>query len=219
MKRNLATIATLLACTITAGTVKAQVIWSEDFEGTGINDGSFSITSTWGGTFSGADSSGNGELLNDTSDSSGWLNDPGNVTGNIFATLRNGSIREANTGQVFTDNTLYTLSFTHFRRNDLVGDEARVEITAADGTVLVGQTFASVSSVDTFVTRTIMWTTNGGTEIGQGIFIKAIDPDTEGNTIQAGYDNFSLSALAVPEPSTALLFLLGAAALIGLRRR
>lgn len=203
-------LAGILACL--AMPVNAAVIYSQNFESTGVTDGAFvSGWTTTGFTFG----TNNGYLLNPTGSGSVWLNPVPAELGNIFATLPQGALATGNTGQKFVAGQAYELTFTHFRRDDTSG--LGVIASIGNSTVALSSTnFSAVTATDTFLTRTVNYTATVG-DAGQDIFIRLGQTGTLSNSLQAGIDNIALAT--VPEPSTAALLGISlAAAMLGAGR-
>lgn len=203
-----------LALSTTAS--NAAEIFSEDWESTGIADGTFDGGAGWAGSAFTLDVNNRGNLLNPNGTGNGWLNPVPSELGEIFATLHSGGTGTADLGAVFVDNLTYTLAFTHFRRDDLAGDSVTARIMTTGGDILASEAFAAVTTTDTYETRTLVWKTNGGTELGQNVRIQFFDANGGPNNIQAGIDNITLTAVPAPAALPAGLMLLGFAAM---RRR
>jgi len=202
--------------------VPTGVVFSEDFEGTGLADGTFT-SGSWGPQFTGGSN-----LLNPaaTGPTAAWLNPVPPLLGEIFGTLQAGGTATANLTDAFVDNTTYTLSFTHFKRDDLVGDAVTARIIDANtGSILASNVFPALTTDDTFLTRTLSYTTSGGFELGHAIRLQFYDANGGNNYQQAGIDNISLSAATVaviPEPATMCalgLAVLGLGGYVRKRRR
>ena len=230
MKRDLIHPAVpALACALlSASPALGVTIFTEDFESWdgvtdavgGGADGVFTAT-TWPGaafTLSGAAN------LMRPSATSAWLSPlplaPEPELDSTFAVLHSGVTATADLGNVFVDNTEYTLSFTHFRRDDLTGEAVTAQIMTTGGTVLASIPFGAVPTTDTYETRSVVFATGGGPEVGENIRIRLFDGDA-GNTIffQAGIDNITLDATPIPEPTRAALLGIGGLVLLTRRRR
>ena len=202
----------MLAMTIvilTTTSASAVEIFSEDFEGT-INSGDPGTNTRPDGVFSGYTSgwlntpfTGNGNSIKPAAGSA-WLNPVPAALGTTFGTLWGGSTQTTPVGSNFQAETQYTLSFTHFRRDDLVGDSVTASIMTTGGTTLATQTFGAVANTGEFITREVTYTTGAaGAEIGQGIQLRFTDPNGGTPQQQPGIDNISLDAVDVSGPCSA----------------
>lgn len=129
--------------------------------------------------------------------SSTWLSPVPAALGTTFATLHSGISATITLTENFADNATYELSFTHFSRDDtgvVSPDAITAKILAADGTVLVSTEFPAVPTTDTYETRTLSWTTSGGSEVGQAIRIRFDDANEGTANQQAAIDNILLVA-------------------------
>ena len=201
----------VVAMALSPVTSQAAVIFSEDFEDTGVADGDF--VGGWPNTvFSGAAGV---NLLNDDG-TKGWLSpSPHPETGEIFATIYQDGTVTGNTGQKFTDGLDYTLTFTNFRRDGLSGGTPiRASIGNSAG-ALQSVDFAAVNATQTFETRTVSYTATSAVD-GQDIYLMFADINSEpSNQYQAGIDNIVL----IPEPASLGLFGIVCGALWFVRRR
>ena len=171
----------------------STIIFSEDFESANISDGQFD--SGFWGQFT--DRSGGLNQLNPaaTGDTAAWLNPVPPALGDVFATIHSLGSAAITLGDTYVAGTTYTLQFTHFRRDDIPGDDITARILTGTGTELAAMTFSAVASTDTYETRTISYTVAAGSpEIGETIRIQFLDPTNNSNPPQAGIDNISLTA-------------------------
>jgi len=220
---RLAVTGLAMACFAFAGSANAGTIFSEDFEGwdgttdvvSGGGNGIFTAT-TWGNLTSFTHTADTNLLR--PSGSSAWLNPVPAALGTTFAMMHSSNTATADLTDTFADNTTYTLTFTHFRRDDVAGDSVTAQIMNG-ASVLATDTWAAVTATDTYETRTVSWTTNGGGEVGQNIRIQLIDASGGGVTPQAGIDNIDLDATLIPEPSTFALAAIGLLGLLACGRR
>ena len=208
-----------------AASANAATIYSEDFEALStINGGNIASDGVSSYTLAGwAETSdftflGEGaNLLRPGPSGNGWLSPMPSELGTTFATLHAGTTATIDLDEVFLANTTYTLTFTNFRRDDTGGSGITGRIATASGN-LASVAFGSVDTTDTFLTRTVSWTTTeSGSEVGEFIRIQFLD-NGPGSWQQAGIDNVLLTATAIPEPSAALLGGLGLLALLRRRR-
>jgi len=201
-------VATALA--LSASVSHAAPIFSENFEDDNIAAGA--APQGFGNQFNASTQTSN--VLN-PGGGNAWLSPvPAGI--GTFGVLFNEAEATVDLVDTFEDNMIYTLTFTQFRRDDIQGDEVTAEIRTTGGMVLKSESFAAITDTDTFVTRTVQWTTNGGSEVGEAIQIALIDPTVGGFTPQVALDNITLDE-AVPEPGS--LALLGLGGLLIARRR
>jgi len=213
------TLLALAALSLLFGTANAAIIYSENFENAVLDSGTgtHNTAKGWRSTlFVSADD------LNElsSSDFASHLSGLGEAFGSIY----DGRAVTADLGINFVDNTDYTFSFDHFRRNDIDGAGVRAEILTTSGTVLETEDFDAVTGITAsdIHNRVVTFTTNGGAEVGQEIRLRFFDRSGTGaSSNQAGIDNIQLTAVVIPEPGS--LVLLGiASALFGvtcLRKR
>ena len=123
-RKSVLTLAAVAIASLALSTTAANAaeIFSEDWESTGIADGTFDGGSGWTGSSFTLDSNTKGNLLNPTGTGSGWLNPVPPALGEIFATLHSGGTGTSDLVDTFDANTTYTLTFTHFARDDQTGD-------------------------------------------------------------------------------------------------
>ena len=132
------TLTVFSAVALIAGSANAASIFSENFEGwDGTTDlagsfpaGSFTNT-TWANSAFTLDIGGN--LLRPNPTSSPWLNPIPAALGTTFAVIHSDSTATADVGVNFADNTIYTLTFTQFKRDDIADEspECKKLATAA----------------------------------------------------------------------------------------
>lgn len=191
---------------VSSAMAQATIHYTQDFESatTEISsaDGTYSFTPPTGMTRT--DNTFN--VLAPTT--SAWI-DSGIVgTGNKFATMfRTGTLTvDAGTLNLsVAADTIYTLSFNHFKRADL----ATIGLTAsivADGAVVATEAFDAVLNNTDFFTRTLTLDTsvNAGL-VGDSISITFATSSEAGGTHQVALDNISFSSIpvsAVPEPAS-----------------
>ena len=202
-----------------ATSAQAAVIYTENFETSGVADGSpaFNTASGWASTlFTGGSVN---ELHAPTYATHLSVSEIGTAFGVIYTTTLT-----ADLGINFADDTDYTFSFDQFQRSDQVdpgaGGPVTAQIQRADtGAVLATTDFLAVSGVTAtdIANRSVSFSTSGGLEVGQEVRLVFISATA--NTSQVGIDNISLDATAVPEPSTTALLGLGGLALIFRRRK
>jgi len=200
---------------LVAGSANAATIFSEDFENSDTADGTPLFVGQWPSTdFTGA---ANGNELNTANYFGTAPTVPAAAgLGGAFGIVNRGqTFRTTLTGESFANNTVYTLTFDHFKRNDVDGDAVEARIMTASGLILAETEFAAVTTDGLVVSRQVQWTTDGGVELGQDIRIEFQDPNAGGSSPQAALDNIVLTA--VPEPGS--LALMGLGGLCILRRR
>lgn len=225
----------LLIAVLTAFAPAAQgnVIFEHDFEGI-VGDGNF--VNTWGPEFTPPlDANGfvGGHTLNPATSgaSANWLSPVPAQLDTSFGVLFAGAATTASGLAPLALDTVYTLSFTQFRRDDIAGTDVRVRIfgdlLGADPNFIFAEdTFAAVTTTDTFVDRSISFTTPGPgsfifqdlVDFGDTIAIDFTGGAGNGGANQVAIDNIRLTAVAVPEPSSAAA-LFGLGGLVVWRRR
>ncbi len=109
-----------------------------------------------------------------------------------FAVLHSGITATADLNETFADKATYSLTFTHFRRDNLDGSALTAKILTASGIELASETMPAVTARDTYETRTLSYTTAGGPEVGQAIRIQLLAPAGGTTSNQAAIDNISL---------------------------
>ena len=206
---------------VSASSVHAAEIYSEDFEEIFlgdpdvINGGAAGVLtgSTWPNTdfvLSGAVN-----LLKPAASSS-WLDPVPVALDTTFAVLFGGVTATVDMADTFDANTTYTLTFTHFRRDDQAGGSLTAKILTTGDTELKSELFAAVATTGTFVTRTLVFNT-ADNAAGNGLNIRLRLAFGAGG--QAALDNISLdetaNAAVVPTPAAlpAGLAMLGLAAM------
>ena len=130
---------------------------------------------------------------------SAWLDPLPAALGTTFAVLHSGITATANPSETFADNTTYSLTFKHFRRDDLDGSALTVKILTASGIELASETMPAVTARDTYESRTLSYTTAGGPEVGQAIRLQLIAPAGGTTSNQTAIDNISL--VVTPRPT------------------
>jgi len=205
MKNTHNPIAVLAAvASLGAGSMQAAVIYSEDFESTGITGTARTFGSTWGST--------------------GWA-----AIGNTFANVREVVEVSFFLPLAYLDNHTYTFSLDKLRQQtanggqdpasaDLLAVGATISFTNAAGDVFASQALSAHTPFDSVSTESLSFTTSGGPEVGQDIVIRiaSTDPAVDG---RFALDNIVLDETAVvPEPSAALLGGLGLLSLLRRRR-
>lgn len=212
----------LAALLFSVSPASAAVIFSENFEGTGLAPNSFTTANVGGSMGAFTVVSGSGNLLNPGAGNA-WLNPVPAELGTTFAVLPNTLIIDAAVGQNYEANTLYTLSFTRFRRNDIAPDGLGAQLLAPGPVQVAGQFFpaSDINATGFLSNETIsILIEDGSPFIGQPITVRFFSQqDTTGNTPQVALDNIVLTAVLIPEPSRALLAVVGLATLLFRRRR
>ena len=199
---------------------EASIVFSENFEATGVGNGSApawigtETTPPFVETVAGGD-----HLMNGKGKT--WVNPIPGEMGYIFAVMYAGGTRTVDLTDTYAADTVYTLTFLQGRRSDLSGAPVTVSIGLDDDTVLASDTFATVETAGTFLTRTLTYTTGSSdAAIGETIRFSIVCLST-GNLEQVVLDNFQIDASAVPEPSTMVLLTFGLVglAVYGFRRK
>ena len=203
------------------------LLFSEDFEGTGVADGAFALNHWPGTAFTGSGGTAGitGNILNPAGTGNAWLNPVPPALGEIFGVLHSGATQTADLTETFAADATYTFEFTQFRRDDLAGDVVTAKILTTGGLELASADFAAIALTDVYAIRELTYTTSGvGPELGQAIRLQLIDSSGGGTIPQVGIDNIFLSAtttvgVEIPEPSTFALWCLGVLGLRCYRRR
>ncbi len=195
----------LLWLGLTPATVQAEIIFSEDFEATNVDDGT---APTWVGTETDpafVPTGGSSHLMNIAGKT--WINPVPEEIGKIVAVMFSGGTRTVDLTDTYAANTTYALSFLQGYRSGLSGAGVTVSI-GLNGATLASDTFDAVSSGD-FLTRELTYTTGSSdAAIGETIRFSIVCHST-GSSEQVVLDNFQLDATAVPEPSAMVLISLG----------
>ncbi len=232
MKNTHNPIAVLAAvASLGAGSMQAAVIYSEDFESTGITGTARTFGSTWGSTgWAGTSGAGTFPAFRANLLGSG-LADPAiaGTIGNTFANVREVVEVSFFLPLAYLDNHTYTFSLDKLRQQtanggqdpasaDLLAVGATISFTNAAGDVFASQALSAHTPFDSVSTESLSFTTSGGPEVGQDIVIRiaSTDPAVDG---RFALDNIVLDETAVvPEPSAALLGGLGLLSLLRRRR-
>ena len=194
---------------LTAASARADVIFSENFENSGLGPGTFN------GGFGAFTIVTDGQNQLNPGTGNAWLSPMPPQLGTTFATLFASAVVDANLPQTYEANTTYTLTFTHFRRDDIGADGIGARFMTPALAVAGSQLFPAVQEFDTFVPRTWALTIPSDSPlVGQNIKLRLFsDPATPSNPPQGGIDNIVLTARPdVDPPAIAALAPTGGAA-------
>jgi hypothetical protein len=213
-----AVVSVVLFATATAVEAVTISITNGDFE-TPVLSADDTFTSTFPSGWSQVGTNGAGSVGVERLATSHFASgQPRSIDGNQVAYVNNGPFTWGqNTTVNLTANTLYTLSIYIGLRNDTSYTGYKFGLFAGGTTPIVQESDAVTPASGTWIQRTLTYTALAGDPLlGQPIWVEFGNTSSGGQTV---FDKVTLDASSVPEPSCAVLFVLGAGVLVVMRRK